>query len=172
MKIILNTHCTNPDFNGDCDYAVVDLSPALVEHIRHRIGLAGQAGQQDNDLYELYFWGGMADFYSYDLVEACEERVAQAAEATDPDQAAQDWLAGLDEKGHAMLPAGLDLSRHEPQRTECDQMIIRRSPPCPEPRFEIAWTTIPKHSDVYVTTSDLPLEAFEAYATSEPEAGT
>jgi hypothetical protein len=39
-------------------------------------------------------------------------------------------------------------------------MVVRRLPS----RYEIAWTASPKHTDVYVTTKDLPLEALEGYA--------
>jgi hypothetical protein len=42
-------------------------------------------------------------------------------------------------------------------------MIVRCSPSSRNPQYEIAWTAMPKHTDVYVTTSDLPLAALEGY---------
>ena len=165
--IVIDTHSTNPDFNGDCDYAVVQLTPGLVDQVRRRVELARQAGRQDNDLYELYFWGGTAEFYDCNLLDACQEAVA--ARGADGDQAAQDWLTGLEQNGHALMPPAADLAACQPQRTECDQMVVRRSPPSCDPRYEIAWTVIPKHTDVYVTTRDLPLEALEDYARNDPK---
>ena len=161
MHIVLDTHSSSPDYNGDCDYAVVELTPRLGEEIRRRIELARHAGQQDNDLYELYFWGSTAEFYDYNLVETCQAAVA--ASAADADQAIHDWTTALEEHGHALLPTGVDLGKHAAQRTECDQLIIRCSPSSRNPGFEVAWTTIPKHSDIYVTTSDVPLAALESY---------
>lgn len=161
MRILFETHSTDPDFNGDCDYAVVDMTPALVEQIHRRVELARQVGRQDYDLWELYFWGGTAEFYDSTLLDACKEAIAAAARGTDADQAVGDWLADLDHNGHAVLPEGVDLTAHTVQRTECDQLIVRCSPSSHDPRFEIAWTASPKHSDVYVTTRDLPLAALE-----------
>ncbi len=160
MHLILNAHSSDENYNGDCDYAIVDLTPALAEEIRRRVALARQAGQQDNDLYELYFWGSTADFYDHNILDACQEAAA-AASGPDPDQAARDWLDDFERREYAAVPAGIDFTVHEAQRTECDQVIIRCSPSSHRPEFEIAWTTIPRHSDVYVTTCDLPLTAME-----------
>ena len=126
VAIVLDTHSTDPDFNGDCDYAVVRLTPELVDQVRRRVELARQAGRQDDDLYELYFWGGTAEFYDSGLVDACEK-------ALTAEQAAQDWLAGLEQDGHALVPPAADLATCEPQRTECDQMIVRCSPSSHDP---------------------------------------
>jgi hypothetical protein len=126
------------------------------------VELARQAGHQDDDLYELYFWGGTAEFYDSGLTEACQEAVA-AGRDKDGDEAAQEWLMGLEQDGHALLPPATDLSACQPQRTETDQMVVRCSPSSREPRYEIAWIASPKHSDTYVTTSDLTLAALEGY---------
>jgi len=163
IRIIFETSSSNPDYNADCDYAVVELTPGLVDEVRRRVALARQAGQQDDDLYELYFWGGTAVFYDGGLVDACQEAAAT-------DEAAQDWLSGLNQVGYALVPPAADLAKCEPQRTECEQVIVRCSPSSRNPEFEIAWTAIPKHSDTYVTTRDLPLAVLEGFAANEPTA--
>ncbi len=86
MKIILDTTSSNEHYNADCDCAVVELTPVLVEQIRSRAELAGQALKQDGDLYEMYFWGGEARFYDINLVNACEDAAARAVQGTDEDQ--------------------------------------------------------------------------------------
>jgi len=163
IKIILDTSSSDPDFNGDCDYAVVELTPELVDRIRRRMELARQAGRQDSDLLEMYFWDGAAEFYDTEAVDACQE-------AMETDEAAQEWLKGLETDGHALVPAGADLVASQPQRVECNQMIVRCSPSSVNPEYEVAWTAIPKHSDVYVTTRDLPLAALEVYVGGKPVA--
>ena len=47
MHIILNACSSNEHENGDCDYAAVDLTPALTEQIRRRVALARRAVKQD-----------------------------------------------------------------------------------------------------------------------------
>jgi hypothetical protein len=161
--IILVTDSTNPEFNGDCDYAVVCLTPEVVDQVRRRVELARQAGKQDDSLCELYFWDGTAEFYDSDLVDACQAAFAD-------EKAAQEWLDGLEQEGHALLPADTDLAALQSQRTECDQMVVRCSPLSRDPHYEIAWTASPKHTDVYVTTRDLPLAKLEGYVHGEAKA--
>jgi hypothetical protein len=162
MKIILNTSSTNPEFNGDCDYALADLTPALVEQIRQRAELARQIRERDDDLYEMYFWGSTAEFYNHRLLEACQEAVATSG-GPGSDQAVQDWMDHLEQGGHALVPPGVNVEALEPERTECNQIIIRCSPLGRNLEFEVAWITMPKHSDINVTTRDLPLSAMDAY---------
>jgi len=163
MHIIFDTRSTNDDYYGDCDCAVVELTLRLAEQIHSRVTVAQQAHQQDNDLYELYFWDSTAEFYDYELLEACQEAVASRSS----DEAGQDWAKSLDEIGYAVVPEEVDLTRHTPQRTECDQMIIRCSPRpswC-QPEFEVCWTASPKHSDIYVTTLELPVTEMDKLLT-------
>jgi hypothetical protein len=161
VTVVLGTHSTDPEFNGDCDCAVVRLTPELVGQVRRRLELARQAGRQDGDLYELYFWDCTAEFYGGELLEACQE--AAGAGATDAEQAAQAWLAGLERDGHALVPPTVDLAAFESKRTECDQMIVRCSPSSRNPEHKIVWTASPRHTDVYVITEELPLAALEGY---------
>jgi len=163
MKIIFHTHSDTPEYNGDCDCAVVDITPALVEQIQHRVKLAQKAFQEDDDLYELYFWGSTAEFYDHRLLEACEEAVAAATAGDDDtkDAAVRAWSDTLDQNEYAHLPEGVDLQAHEIQRTDCDQLIVRRLPKPAGSDFEITWLAMPKHTDIYITTSDLPLSALE-----------
>lgn len=168
MRIILTTYSSDENFNGECDYAVVELTPELVAQVRRRVELARQAGLQDQDLWELYFWDGTAEFYDSSLLEACENAVA-GAKVGDADQAAHEWQSGLEQDGHAGLPEGVNLAAHQPQRTEADQMVLHCRLYSAKAEFEIAWTASPKHTDVYVTTSELTPSAMEAYLRREEE---
>ncbi len=171
MHLILNAHSSNPHYNSDCDYAIVELTPALAERIRSRVALASEARQQDSDLWEIYFWGSTAEFFDHNILEACQDAVV-AAGGPDPNQAALDWLTSFEGREYAVVPDGVDLNAHEPQRTECDQMIIQVSPSSLRREFSIIWTASPKHSDIDVTTGELPLAAMEELlaATAQPAA--
>ncbi|MGA2255890.1 MAG: hypothetical protein ABSG53_14685 [Thermoguttaceae bacterium] len=159
MYLILNAHSSNEHYNAGCDYAVVDLTPALAEQIRSRVALARKARQKDADLWELYFWGGTPDFHDHAILDACQD--AAAASGLDPDNADCDWLTEFELQEYAVVPMGVDLNVHERQRTECDQMIIQISPSPLRREFSIIWTASPKYADLDVTTAELPLTAME-----------
>ena len=160
MHLILNVHSSNPHYNGGCDYAVVELTPALAKRIRSRVALARKARQKDNDLWELYFWGGTAAFFDHNILNACQEAIATAGRRR-RNKAALDWLTDFEGREYAVVPAGVDLNAHEAQRTEYDQMIIQVSPSSLREEFSIIWTATPKHADLDVTTGELPLAAME-----------
>lgn len=167
MHLILNAHSSNADYSGDCDYAVVDLTPALAERIHSRVALAREARQHDSDLYEMFFWGGTAEFFDYKLFDACQEAIATAGRRR-RNKAARNWLADFEGREYAVVPAGVDLNAHEPQRTECDQMIIQVSPSPLRMEFSVIWTASPKYADLDVTTGELPITAMEELLVAHP----
>ena len=168
MKLILNTHCTPPECNGDCDYAVLDVMPELLELVRRRMEIAKAAYQKDSDLFEIYFWDYRLDFYNSSLIDACQEAIAPTKMAS-ADEAAKTWIDRLETGGYAELPDGVDLVAFTPQRTECDQMVVRHcSTSDGQPVFEVAWIVIPKHTDSYVVTHGLSLAGPESYCDDKP----
>ena len=156
MYLILMTHSSNSEYNGDCDLAVVELTPGLLDEIRARVSLAHEARRKDADLYELHFWGSTVDYFAHDLIDACWEAVAARTMDGDANQAAQDWVANLEHSGHAVLPEGVDLSQFEVQRTECDRMVVAIGAGKCSDR-DVSRKTIPKHTDIYITTWDVTL---------------
>lgn len=80
MHLIFMVHSSNPDYNADCDYAVVELTPALVEQIRSRAVLVRRAAKQDSQLDEICFWDSTVNFYGSSLANACQDRKPSAAE--------------------------------------------------------------------------------------------
>ena len=169
MHLILNAHSSNHHYTGDCDYAIVDLTPALAEQIRHRVAVAREARQKADDLSELYFWGSTAAFYDHAILDACHDAVATAGRRR-RDKAARDWLANFEQTEYAVLPAGVDLDAHEPQRTEYDQVILRIASYSRRLEFSVVWTASPKYADLDVTTSELPVTAMGELlaATAQP----
>jgi hypothetical protein len=157
MHLILNAHSSNEHYNGNCDYALVELTPALAEKIRSRVALARQVAKQDSNLYDVCFWGSMAEFFDHNILESC----LNAISGSTSDDAARDWLADFEQQGYALVPAGVDLDAHEAQRTECDQVIIRVASYSHRLEFSVVWTASPKYADLDVTTSELPLTAME-----------
>jgi len=172
MHLILNAHSSNEHYNGDCDYAIVELAPELTELIRSRVALARQAAKQDRDLYEIYFWGSSAEFFDHAILDACQNAVA-AAGGADPEQAASDWLVDFELREYAVVPDGVDLDAHEGQTTEYAQMIVQCSRYPRRTEFSVFWTASPKYADLDVTTAELPLTVMdELLAKTVPQPAT
>lgn len=165
MQLLLISDSSHPEFSGDCDYAVVDLNAGLLDQIRRRVKLAEQVFREDRDLFELYFWGGTAEFYDQHLVDACQEAILARTEGRLEAKlaAASGWNAALERQGHALVPKGVDLRQHQAQRTECDQLVVRRLSSPSGAEYEIAWLAIPKHADVHVTTRGLPFNRTDTF---------
>ncbi len=159
MRLILMVHSSCSDYNVGCDYAVVDLTPAMVELIRSRAALAYQSARQEPKLDEISFWSGTAEFYSTALADACQEAVAAATGGEEANDAATVWLNELESQGYAVVPQRIDLGKFEAQRTECDRMTV--SVPIGKKDCDVSWCAYPKHTDVRVTTWDMPLSAME-----------
>lgn len=159
MKMILTTHST-ADCNGNCNYAVLDVTPDLLELVRRRRELARRAYEGDNDFLEGHFWDSRPAFYDSALIVACQEAIGPT-ERESASEAAQDWLDELETGGSAELPAGVDLDAVTPERTACHEMILRLDGPRERPLLVVAWSAIPKHTDVTVTTGDLSLPVLE-----------
>ena len=86
MRILLKTESSDPDFNADCECAVLDVTPELLQRVKARVKIARHAAKADGNLWELYFWGGAPTFHGYDLIEACAEA------ATESDDSGQNGL--------------------------------------------------------------------------------
>ena len=85
------------------------------------------------------------------------------------DEAAKTWIDRLETSGYAGLPAAVDLAAFTPQRTECDQLIVRHCSTDEEHSiFEIAWIVIPKHTESHVATHGLSLTVLESYYDDKP----
>jgi len=166
MHLILMTHSSNSEYDADCDWAIVALTSALLDEIRARVSLAHEVRQKDDSLYELHFWGSTVDYFGHDLIDACQEAVAARTVDGGADQATQDWLANLENYGHAVLPEGVDLSKFEAQRTECDRMVVNVAAG-QRGDSDINWETSPKHTDIYINTWDVTLAKLESLAANQ-----
>jgi len=144
MKLILETTSSDENYNGDCDYATVELTPNLAKLALRRIKALKQIHEQDDQIWEMYFWDDSSVFFEgHDELESFTD--AETGEAC---------VFSRNVPFHAA--AEFKVPADHIQRTECNQMIVREE--------EIAWTAIPKHSSVYVTTMPIPLTLLEKAA--------
>jgi hypothetical protein len=158
MKLLLTSTSTNPEYDGGCGCAVLELTPDLLAEVEAHVALAERAAEASEELWELYFCGGGPTYHDSKLVDACDE--VAAGEDSSPG----DWQRRFEEQGFLPLLEGVNLDRFEARSTECDQQIIRCRRADGELAFEVAWTASPKHCDLYVTTQAIPLEDLRTLA--------
>ena len=154
MPIILNVWSSSPFNNGGCDFAVVDLTPEFAKLALRRIATLCEQKSLDPCVYEMYYWGSEAEYFSpwADFLSDPEEKTACPGLGT--------LLEQLSADGHEIVVAEDKPALLESQiaRVECGQMIVREN--------SISFTAIPKHTDFYVTTAEIPKEVLQRAVTS------
>lgn len=137
-KLILSTTSSNEHWNGDCDYAVVQVDNVLANKVWIRQRLFEKIKLADSNLYKMYFWDWDPAFFSPDIdkldlgfTDEFEKRLNDAGNG-------DIWT----------MPEAFEFPKEAFVKVECTQMIVRED--------GVAWVTIPKHSSVYVTTVEVP----------------
>lgn len=139
MILILSTSSSDENFNGDCDYAVVNLTPELARLAISRIDMVRKAKAKDKGVYSIDFRDYSAGYVGFsekveELLEACptipRSDIRHAEKVDIPEEAYQSTIA--------------------------DTMVATDD--------EVSWETIPRHSNVTVETAGLPLRYLEALA--------
>ena len=153
MRVILKVWSSSPHWNGDCDYAIVDLAPELASIALRRIGTLREQQAADRQLDESYFWDSHAAYFS---PWVGSERA--------PDSGDEPTLARTIEElrvdGRETIQAAQDFKVAEDRfaRVECRQMIVRPG--------GTAFAALPKHGDFHVSTAQLSMEWLERAAQS------
>ena len=148
MRVVLKIWSGNPNRDGGCDYAMVDLTPELAALALGRIGTVRQQQATDPELEESYFWDSHAAYFSL-WVESgtlpgfgCEAGQSTTLEDL-----------GADQREVVQVPEGFQVRESHLARVECEQMIVRKN--------GIAFTAIPKHRDFRVSTAEISTEWLE-----------
>lgn len=154
MPIILNVWSNNPFNNGGCDFAVVDLTPELAKLALRRIATLCEQKSLDSCVYEMYYWGWEAEYFS--PWADCLSEPGEKTACPELENLLEELRAG----GREIVVAADKPALLESQiaRVECGQMIVREN--------SISFIGIPKHTDFYVTTADIPKEVLQRAVTS------
>ena len=152
MQVVLKVWSNNPDHSGGCDFALVEITPDFARLALRRIEVLREQKALDAALDEMYFWNSTTDFFSPWAGPAGGTREGEAACLK-----LEEELDLLQIDRHEVVTASGDFSVPQSQiaRVECVQMVVRES--------GIAFTAIPKHTDFYVTTAEVPREIFRRH---------
>ncbi len=64
MKLVCSTYSTDENYSGDCNYALVDLTPELANYLLTKIKLFEQLYVVDDNLTELQYWNRNLVFFA------------------------------------------------------------------------------------------------------------
>lgn len=150
MQVVLKVWSNNPDHNGGCDFALVEITPEFAKLALRRIEVLREQKGLDHALDEIYYWDSAADFFSPWLNPAGGTPDGETACLK-----LEEELDRLQIDNNEVVTASSDFSVPQSQiaRVECVEMAVRES--------GIAFTAIPKYTDFHVTTAEIPSEVLE-----------
>lgn len=157
MSIILNVWSNNPFNNGGCDFAVVELTPELAKLALRRIAALCEQKSLDPCVCETYYWGSEAEYFSPWIDSASQSADTNTA-CPDLEKLLEEFKA--DRREMVVSADKVTLLENQIAHVECGQMIVRED--------STSFTAIPKHTDFYVTTAEIPKDVVQRAATSLP----
>ncbi len=155
MRVLLKVWSSNPDYNGGCDYAAVEISEELAKLTLRRIHILSEQKALDPVLYETYYW-----HYSTEYLSPWAVRPVEPGEIDEPVAVLEEILDSLevDAKEMVIAPPDFRVSERHVVAVECAQMIVRDG--------GIAFTALLRHTDIYLTTAEIPRDTIESAVAS------
>lgn len=145
-KLLLYVYSSNPDYNANCDVAIVDLSPALARVGLTRMGWVRALMAEEVDLCTMYYLDFSIMYCSvHDALDEMVERLTGT-----------DVFAALDIRECVILPEDFAVPEEHVQRTDTNVMVVTDT--------ELYWQAIPPHASLVVSTSRLGRTQIEAWA--------
>ena len=154
MQVLLRVWSSNPEYSGGCDYAVVEIDEGLSKLVLRRInGLCAQKAL-DASLFEAYYWDSSPEYFS-----PWVNRANESGEAQDSENNLEQMLEDLqvDTRQLVVAPPEFLVPENKIATVECSQMIVRED--------GVAFTAILRHTDIYVTTAEIPKAFVESALT-------
>lgn len=151
MRVILKVWSSNHDYSGGADYAAVEMTEELAKLTLRRMNSLGEQKALDAAVYETNYWDSSAEYFS-----------PRAVRQIEPDDIVQS-NSGLEEildrlevdiKETVKAPLDFQVPAGHIVAVECAQMTMRDG--------GIVFTALLRHSDIYLTTAEVPREIIEA----------
>jgi len=152
MRIVLKVTSRNEYCDGECEYALVDLTPDLATLALGRIAALREQKILDPNVDEVYYWAYfVASYFS---------PYASLASKDKEDEGVSILLADLldelqvQDQDLVCVPDCLQVQPCQVAAVECEKMVVREA--------SIAFTAILKHASFYVQTVEVPITMLEA----------
>ena len=131
-KLLLYVYSSNPDYNANCDVAVVDLSPALARVGFTRMDQVRTLRAEDANLSAMHYLDGGVTYCS--VYDALDEMVARLT--------GTDVFGALDTREYVILPEDFAVPEEHIRRTEDNAMVVTDT--------ELYWKALARHTSVVV----------------------
>jgi len=151
MRVVLRVWSSNPDYSAGCDYAVVEIGEELAKLALRRINVLRDQKPLDPSISETYYWDFSAQYFSPCMNRASEPEEIQAA-CFELEEALEELQVDTCEVATAL--GDFNVLESQIARVECAQMIVREE--------GIAFTAIPKHTSIYLTTAEISKQFLES----------
>jgi len=155
VPVVLKVWSSSPDYSAGCDYAVVEIDEEFSKLALRRINVMCEQKAVDPSLYETYYWDSSAQYFS-----SWVNRASQPSEVQESGFELEETLEDLevDTREVVTAPAGFRVLESQIAAVECAQMIVREG--------SIAFNALLRHTDVYVTTAEIPKQVLESVPTN------
>jgi len=149
----LKVTSNNGNYNGGCEYALLDLTPDLASLALRRIAVLKEQRNLDPDIDETYYWAYFVDCYFDPWAESAED----VKEGEGTNSAVGDTLDELKIEDNGVVSVSENFHVAPSQyAVECERMVVRAD--------AIAFMAIPKHCSVRVQTAEIPITMLETAA--------
>ena len=151
MRGVLKVWSSNPDYSAGCDYAVVEIGEEFSKLALRRINVLCEQKAVDPSLYETYYWDSSAQYFS-----PWVNRASWPSEIQESGLELKETLEDLEVDTREVVTAPADFRVLESHITvvECAQMIVSEG--------SIAFNALLRHTDIYVTTAEIPKHILES----------
>jgi hypothetical protein len=155
VRVVLKVWSSNPDYSAGCDYAVVEIGEEFSKLALRRINVVCEQKVVDPSLYETYYWDSSAQYFS-----PWVNRASHPSEVQESDFELVETLEDLevDTQEVVIAPADFRILESQIAVVECSQMIVREG--------SVAFNALLKHTDIYVTTAEIPKQILEFVLTT------
>jgi hypothetical protein len=154
LRIALKVTSSNANYNGGCEFALLDLTSELAALALRRIGALREQKNLDPDIDETYFWAYFVECY----FDPWAESPGGEKEFESTGSAVGNILDELDIEDNEVVrvPESFQVPPGQCAVVESEQMVVRID--------SISFTAIPRYASLRVQTAEIPITMLEAAA--------
>lgn len=145
-KYICSTHSSNDNYNGDCDWAVIEMNPAVATRLLAFMNKVAELKALDSQFYSIELWNYF-DVYSSSTLDSYDEDTYSN-------------LTNGERVWDNFIPCPFaDDPELDTERTDCHLVTITTD--------TLEWSCHPKNDNTVITTAVVDRSEVEAWAKGE-----
>jgi len=134
--LVIDTSSTDENYNGDCDYALVPMTPDYVEDLLWYKSEVARMHRADESLYSIELWDATPAYFRWNLqLETVQDVYGDSA-------------ADVPRGEPVLLTADPEFDQEDFQEVECRTVQAAED--------EVWWTAYVKHTNVRIETAHVP----------------